>query len=775
MARQLNVIGLISGGKDSFFSLLHCIANGHTITALANLSPPSHALGNDDLNSFMYQTVGHTLIPLYSLLLPVPLYRQEISGTAINQAREYYATLETQLPREGTTHATNANEETESMMALLHQIKSHHPEANAVCSGAILSSYQRTRIESVALRMQLTPLAYLWQYSVLPSPAPKPDGLLEDMAAVGLDARIVKVASGGLDEDLLLENVCAETTRRKLTKAMRRFGGSVLGEGGEFETFVVDGPEFFSKGALDIKKQDGKTIQGGGGEAWMTFAGSVIKWKVGEQGKERAWLRKLRIPDLLDMAFKRLLDALDSEARSNNLPPTSLPVTLPVSGGYERLDRSNMTGGKHTVRIVNMCAPFEGDGVEKQMNMIGHKLTDILCQELQQSLHDVVFATILLRSMDDFHTVNRVYSAVFSSGPNPPARVTVACADGLPDGANVMISFIVSQRSRTLREHLHVQSMSYWTPANIGPYSQAISIPLGVDETSKIVYVAGQIPLIPATMKIVHRELPAEGPGPSTKNAGFRLQTTLALQHLWRIGKAMSVGWWIGAIAFLVGGQDDLRQKARTTALAWKKIHEQEDDAGSPSETDTDAPGFDVWEQQHNKSWGPVARDENRTLPDFSQVSVVGTNESRLDRAGSAIPPFFAVEVAQLPRDSEIEWQGLGLSQSSVKIFETVSEDGITITVCSVGSNETVFGFIGLSMIPAIEVDLAARIQHALAILHKRCEMFGSFEVEGHQTIYTTHKIDASDDLNAQLVPCKSVWNIDGESLDAGMIVEIEL
>jgi len=33
------VIALVSGGKDSFFSLLHCAANGHRVVALANLHP----------------------------------------------------------------------------------------------------------------------------------------------------------------------------------------------------------------------------------------------------------------------------------------------------------------------------------------------------------------------------------------------------------------------------------------------------------------------------------------------------------------------------------------------------------------------------------------------------------------------------------------------------------------------------------------------------------------------------------------------------------------
>ena len=64
MNEHLNVIALISGGKDSFFSILHCIQNGHRIVALANLYP-SNPSDTNDLNSYMYQTVGHDIIPLY--------------------------------------------------------------------------------------------------------------------------------------------------------------------------------------------------------------------------------------------------------------------------------------------------------------------------------------------------------------------------------------------------------------------------------------------------------------------------------------------------------------------------------------------------------------------------------------------------------------------------------------------------------------------------------------------------------------------------------------
>lgn len=36
------VIGLVSGGKDSCFNLMHTVANGHEIVALATLTPPAN-------------------------------------------------------------------------------------------------------------------------------------------------------------------------------------------------------------------------------------------------------------------------------------------------------------------------------------------------------------------------------------------------------------------------------------------------------------------------------------------------------------------------------------------------------------------------------------------------------------------------------------------------------------------------------------------------------------------------------------------------------------
>ncbi|KAL2870184.1 diphthine--ammonia ligase family protein, partial [Aspergillus lucknowensis] len=272
----LNVIALISGGKDSLYSILHCIRNGHRVVALANLHPPlsnttttgigtstihndpsrgsgrsSHGgekpkgedeevpgeveerSGADDIDSFMYQTIGWGVIPLYEAALGIPLYRAPIAGGAVDKGRVYRDRPDPGSDsdsdpgpsacsaQKATGHEEEEEDETESLIPLLRRIMQAHPEANAVCAGAILSTYQRTRIEDVAARLGLTPLAWLWMYPFLPAPvermsaspsASRPGdggeaGLLEDMAAVGCSARIVKVASGGLDEGFLWGDV----------------------------------------------------------------------------------------------------------------------------------------------------------------------------------------------------------------------------------------------------------------------------------------------------------------------------------------------------------------------------------------------------------------------------------------------------------------------------------------------------------------------------------------------------------------------------------------
>ena len=53
----MKFVGLISGGKDSIFNLLECVAYGHELICVANLYPPTHR-EDKEMDSFMFQTVG---------------------------------------------------------------------------------------------------------------------------------------------------------------------------------------------------------------------------------------------------------------------------------------------------------------------------------------------------------------------------------------------------------------------------------------------------------------------------------------------------------------------------------------------------------------------------------------------------------------------------------------------------------------------------------------------------------------------------------------------
>ena len=75
--------------------------------------------------------------------------------------------------------------------------------------------------------------------------------------------------------------------------------------------------------------------------------------------------------------------------------------------------------------------------------------------------------------MKYFKAINEVYKTYF--GTSPPSRACVAV--DLPTNRNVRLDCIayLEETSRD-REALHVQGLSYWAPANIGPYSQAIRV-----------------------------------------------------------------------------------------------------------------------------------------------------------------------------------------------------------------------------------------------------------------------------------------------------------
>ena len=70
----MKVLALISGGKDSCFSLMLSHRHGHEVVALGNVAP----VGHSDLESFVYQTVGHQVLECYAQCTGTPLSRSPV-------------------------------------------------------------------------------------------------------------------------------------------------------------------------------------------------------------------------------------------------------------------------------------------------------------------------------------------------------------------------------------------------------------------------------------------------------------------------------------------------------------------------------------------------------------------------------------------------------------------------------------------------------------------------------------------------------------------------
>jgi diphthine-ammonia ligase len=198
---------------------------GHELVCVANLRPAQNEEGKNEIDSFMYQSVGVEIVPQIAQCLGVPLVQAEITGKSLNQDL-YYAKAEESKEEE--------TDEVEDLFNLLTQVKTQHGDVAAVASGAILSNYQRLRVENCCQRLGLISLAYLWNRNQ--------HELLDDMIKANMQVQIVKICSIGLRHDQLGKSIVE--LRDYFHHLATKYDFNVCGEGGEYESVVFDCPLF---------------------------------------------------------------------------------------------------------------------------------------------------------------------------------------------------------------------------------------------------------------------------------------------------------------------------------------------------------------------------------------------------------------------------------------------------------------------------------------------------------------------------------------------------
>jgi diphthine-ammonia ligase len=72
--------------------------------------------------------------------------------------------------------------------------------------------------------------------------------------------------------------------------------------------------------------------------------------------------------------------------------------------------------------------------------------------------------------LSEYSAVNSAYLDVIT-GPNPPVRICLGT--GLNEQTPVILNALSYAHKKST---MHVQALSHWAPANIGPYSQAVKV-----------------------------------------------------------------------------------------------------------------------------------------------------------------------------------------------------------------------------------------------------------------------------------------------------------
>lgn len=213
----MKIAVLFSGGKDSTRTVHWCLENGYDVKHLVSFV-------SERADSYMFHIPNIHLTDLSAEAIGIDLIKEKVSGIKEKEVEEMKATL-AKLDIEG------------------------------IACGGIASNYQKTRIENVCNELGLKTIAPFWGVD--------PEKFLRDTVDLGFDVRIVGVSAAGLGKEWLGRQLTHETID-ELVKIHNKYKISLVLEGGEGETLVIDGP-IFKKRIEIVDKEivwDSKTQSG---------------------------------------------------------------------------------------------------------------------------------------------------------------------------------------------------------------------------------------------------------------------------------------------------------------------------------------------------------------------------------------------------------------------------------------------------------------------------------------------------------------------------------
>lgn len=196
----MNVAVLFSGGKDSTMALYSALEHGEDVKYLLSMK-------STNKESYMFHVPNIHMTDLLAKSLEIPIF-----------------TVETQGIKE---------EELKDLRAAFEKLKDLGVEA--VYTGALYSTYQKSRIEKLGDEIGLKIISPYWHVDELE--------YMRTIVSLGFEVIISGVFAYGLDESWLGRRI-DDKAIEELVKINEKIGINLAFEGGEAETLVIDGPIF---------------------------------------------------------------------------------------------------------------------------------------------------------------------------------------------------------------------------------------------------------------------------------------------------------------------------------------------------------------------------------------------------------------------------------------------------------------------------------------------------------------------------------------------------
>ena len=195
----MRVAVLATGGKDSALALYRVLKMGYEVKCLACMIPMKE-------DSWMFHYPNIRLMDLFAEAVGIPLVKAKTLAVK--------------------------EREVEDLKQLIVGL-----DVDGIVSGAIASTYQKSRIEKMCEQLRLKCLAPLCHENPL--------NILKEIVDLKFDVIVTGVYAYGFSEEWLgrkIDDIAIEA----LIELNRHYGISLVGEGGEYETLVLDAP-FFKK------------------------------------------------------------------------------------------------------------------------------------------------------------------------------------------------------------------------------------------------------------------------------------------------------------------------------------------------------------------------------------------------------------------------------------------------------------------------------------------------------------------------------------------------